>query len=91
MCCPLQVQPRLGADLIPDHQPERAAGFTGLTPHARQAEWRVGNAAEIGLVGAALHGVIVTRARCHPPTRDYIARRRSEGKSTREAIRCLKR
>jgi transposase len=35
--------------------------------------------------------VIVTRARCHPPTREYIERRRSEGKSTREAIRCLKR
>jgi transposase len=42
-------------------------------------------------INAALHRVIVTRARCHPPTRDYIARRRSEGKSTREAIRCLKR
>jgi transposase len=35
--------------------------------------------------------VIVTRARCHQPTRDYIARRLTEGKSTREAIRCLKR
>jgi transposase len=42
-------------------------------------------------INAALHRVIVTRARCHPPTRDYIQRRRSEGKSTREAIRCLKR
>jgi transposase len=42
-------------------------------------------------INAALHRVIVTRARCHEPTRDYIARRRSEGKSTREAIRCLKR
>ena len=42
-------------------------------------------------INAALHRVIVTRARCHPPTRDYIERRRSEGKSTREAIRCLKR
>ena len=42
-------------------------------------------------INAALHRVIVTRARCHPPTRDYITRRRSEGKSTREAIRCLKR
>jgi transposase len=41
-------------------------------------------------INAALHRVIVTRARCHQPTRDYIARRR-EGKSTREAIRCLKR
>jgi hypothetical protein len=42
-------------------------------------------------INAALHRVIVTRARCHAQTRDYIARRRSEGKSTREAIRCLER
>ena len=42
-------------------------------------------------INAALHRVIITRARCHQPTRDYIARRRSEGKSNREAIRCLKR
>src|SRR5215208_1761980 len=42
-------------------------------------------------INAALHRVIVTRARCHQPTRDYITRRRAEGKSTREAIRCLKR
>jgi transposase len=42
-------------------------------------------------INAALHRVIVTRARCHPQTRDYIARRLAEGKSTREAIRCLKR
>jgi transposase len=42
-------------------------------------------------INAALHRVIVTRARCHPETQDYIARRRAEGKSTREAIRCLKR
>src|SRR3954467_9014410 len=41
-------------------------------------------------INAALHRVIVTRARCHPQTRDYTARRRSEGKTTREAIRCLK-
>ena len=34
--------------------------------------------------------MIVTRARCHQPTRDYLERRRREGKSTREAIRCLK-
>jgi transposase len=42
-------------------------------------------------INAALHRIIVSRARCHQPTRDYIARRRSDGKSTREAIRCLKR
>ena len=29
--------------------------------------------------------------RCHPETKAYIARKRAEGKSTKEAIRCLKR
>jgi transposase len=42
-------------------------------------------------INAALHRVIITRARCHQPTRDYITRSHSEGKSTRDAIRCLKR
>ena len=41
-------------------------------------------------VNAAIHRVAVTRARCHPETRDYIARKTAEGKTTREAIRCLK-
>lgn len=38
-----------------------------------------------------IHHIAVTRARCHPQTRDYIARKRAEGKSSTEAIRCLKR
>jgi transposase len=42
-------------------------------------------------INAALHRVVVTRARCHQPTRDYIERRRQQGKTTRDAIRCLKR
>jgi transposase len=42
-------------------------------------------------INAAPHRVIITRARCQQPTRDYITRRHSEGKSTRDAIRCLKR
>ena len=42
-------------------------------------------------INAALHRIAVTRARCHPETRDYIARRKAQGKTTREAIRCLKR
>jgi transposase len=42
-------------------------------------------------INAAIHRVAVTRARCHPETRDYVARKRSEGKTSREAIRCLKR
>jgi transposase len=42
-------------------------------------------------INTAIHRVAVTRLRCHPETRDYIARKRAEGKSTTEAIRCLKR
>ena len=42
-------------------------------------------------INATIHRIAVTRARCHPETQAYIARKRAEGKSTREAIRCLKR
>jgi transposase len=42
-------------------------------------------------INTAIHRVAVTRARCHPETRAYSARKRSEGKTNREAIRCLKR
>jgi len=39
----------------------------------------------------ALHMILVTRRRAHPPTIAYIDRRIQEGKSRREANRCLKR
>ncbi len=39
----------------------------------------------------ALHLILVTRKRTHPPTRAYIERRIQEGKTRREATRCLKR
>jgi transposase len=39
----------------------------------------------------ALHQITVTRRRMHPPTIAYIERRTQEGKSSREATRCLKR
>lgn len=42
-------------------------------------------------LNAALHTIIVTRRRSHQPTRDYITRRRAEGKTDREITRCLKR
>jgi hypothetical protein len=40
---------------------------------------------------AALHRIAITRLRCDPRTRDYVDRRVQEGKTRREAIRCLKR
>jgi transposase len=42
-------------------------------------------------INAAIHRIAVTRARCHPPSRDYITRKITEGKTHRDAIRCLKR
>jgi transposase len=42
-------------------------------------------------LNSALHTVIITRARCHQPTKDYLARRQAEGRTRREATRCLKR
>jgi transposase len=42
-------------------------------------------------INTAIHRVAITRARCHPETKIYIARKRAEGKTSTEAIRCLKR
>ncbi len=40
---------------------------------------------------AALYRIVVVRLRWHQPTKDYMARRLTEGKSKKEIIRCLKR
>lgn len=40
---------------------------------------------------AALHRIVITRLRGHDDTRDYFERRKAEGKTKREIIRCLKR
>jgi transposase len=42
-------------------------------------------------LNAAFHRIAVTQMRCHEPARDYIERKIAEGKTKREAIRCLKR
>ena len=34
---------------------------------------------------------MIVRLRWHQPTKDYMARRTAEGKTTKEVIRCLKR
>jgi len=39
----------------------------------------------------ALHMIAVTRARCDPATRIYLDRKIAEGKTRKDAIRCLKR
>lgn len=40
---------------------------------------------------AALYRIAIVRMRFHQPTIDYVARRRAEGRSKRDIIRCLKR
>ncbi len=42
-------------------------------------------------LNCALHRIAVTQGRVHPPARAYLERKQGEGKSRREAIRCLKR
>jgi transposase len=42
-------------------------------------------------LNCALHRIAVTQGRCYPPARAYLARKESEGRSRKEALRCLKR
>ena len=42
-------------------------------------------------LNAALYRIAITQARYHPAARAYLERKKAEGKSRREAIRCLKR
>src|SRR5262249_11140018 len=42
-------------------------------------------------LNCALHRIAINQGRWHPPARAYLARKQAEGKSRREALRCLKR
>jgi transposase len=42
-------------------------------------------------LNAALYRIAITQARYHAPAREYLERKQAEGKTRREAIRCLKR
>ena len=42
-------------------------------------------------LNCALHRIAVTQGRCYPPAQAYLARKESEGRSRKEALRCLKR
>lgn len=42
-------------------------------------------------LNCALHRIAVTQGRVYPPARAYLERKQAEGKSRREALRCLKR
>jgi transposase len=42
-------------------------------------------------INATIHRTAVTRPRCHAETQHHIARKRAEGKTTKQATRCPKR
>ena len=42
-------------------------------------------------LNCALHRIAITQARIHEPARVYLERKQAEGKTKREALRCLKR
>jgi len=42
-------------------------------------------------LNCALHRMAIVQGRSHPPARAYLARKEAEGKTHREALRCLKR
>lgn len=74
--------------------PAKLARLAGIAPipassgnHTRVRLDRGGNRQ----LNAAFHRIAVTQLRVHQPAKDYIARRISEGKTKREALRCLKR
>ena len=74
-----------------DSQLARHAGVAPLDAssgkHQRHRLDRGGNRQ----LNCALHRIAVTEGRVHPPARAYLERKQNEGKTRREAIRCLKR
>ncbi len=70
------------------------AAYAGVSPldasSGRQQRHRLNRTGNRRL-NRALYIIAVTQVRIHPPAMAYYARRQSEGKTNREALRALKR
>lgn len=70
------------------------ASFAGCAPipasSGNTQRWRFDRHGNRQL-NAAFYRIALTQARVHPGARAYLARKRAEGKSSAEALRCLKR
>jgi transposase len=70
------------------------AHFAGCAPipasSGKTERWRFDRHGNRQL-NAAFYRIALTQARVHPGARAYLARKRAEGKSSAEALRCLKR
>jgi transposase len=76
------------------NSPARLASYAGVAPldasSGRQQRHRLNRTGNRRL-NRALYTIALTQIRIHPPARAYYARRLSEGKTRREALRALKR
>lgn len=76
------------------HSEAAFAALAGTNPipanSGRTTRYRLNRGGDRTL-NAALHTIAITRRRHDPTTRDYVQRRRAEGKTDREITRCLKR
>lgn len=95
------IGPLIGARLIGEIQgvgrfasEARLARLAGVAPIPASSGQRERHRLDRGgnrRLNCALHRLALSKARTCPNSRAYIARRRSEGKTYREALRCLKR
>src|SRR5436190_22778504 len=70
------------------------ARLAGVAPVPASSGKRVRHRLDRGgnrQLNCALHRIAVCQGRTHPPAREFLARKQAEGKSRREALRCLKR
>jgi transposase len=74
-----------------DAQLARHAGVAPLQASSGQTQRHRLDRAGNRQLNAALYRIAITQARYYAPARTYLERKRSEGKSRREALRCLKR
>lgn len=72
----------------------KLASYAGVAPvdasSGKQQRHRLNRAGNRQL-NAALHVIALTQARIHAPAREYLARRRADGKTPKEGLRALKR
>lgn len=70
------------------------ARLAGVAPVPASSGKRVRHRLDRGgnrQLNCALHRIAVCQGRVHPPARKFLERKQAEGKSRREALRCLKR
>jgi transposase len=72
----------------------KLASYAGVAPvdasSGRRLRYRLNRAGNRQL-NAALHVIALTQARIYAPARDYLARRKADGKTPKEGLRALKR